>query len=126
MKAPIVKPDGSVHCPKCGSTSFTPQRTTGTKLAFGFLSLLAAPKLKCNGCGIYLDPKHGTKPKSLATTPRPMTAPMSDSDRSAAEQRDGIGPTKAVRRAKGPRCEKHDHLCRRGTTVCPIDGSQVR
>jgi hypothetical protein len=57
MLSTRVDPDGSVHCPECNATSFTPQRSTGSKIAFGFASLLAAPKLRCNGCGTMLNPK---------------------------------------------------------------------
>jgi DNA-directed RNA polymerase subunit RPC12/RpoP len=62
MKATKISADGSVHCPKCNSTSFTAQRTKKVKVTFGLASLLAAPKLRCNGCGEYLKPGVAVKP----------------------------------------------------------------
>lgn len=62
MRGTVVSGDGDVSCPHCGSTSFTTQRTPGQKLAFGVASLLAAPKLRCNGCGKFLDPKRNEPP----------------------------------------------------------------
>ena len=47
-------------CPKCGSTSFSSQRSTKAKVGGGLMfgvGALAAPKrLRCNGCGAFLKP----------------------------------------------------------------------
>ena len=53
------QPDASVPlvdsvptCSKCGGTQFQTQRSAGTKLAFGFASLIGAPRfVSCVVCG---------------------------------------------------------------------------
>jgi ribosomal protein S27E len=60
MKSTLVDESGNVRCPNCGAiNSFTPQRTKKVKATFGPASLVAAPKLRCNGCGTYLKPGGG-------------------------------------------------------------------
>jgi hypothetical protein len=59
MKATTIDRAGTVRCPKCGGTSFSSSRTTKSKVMFGVASLLASPKLRCNGCGHYLKPGSG-------------------------------------------------------------------
>lgn len=59
MKATTIDRGGTVRCPKCGGTSFSSSRTTKSKVTFGVASLLASPKLRCNGCGQYLKPGSG-------------------------------------------------------------------
>lgn len=62
MKSTLTDTEGTVRCPRCGATSFSPQHTKKAKIAFGFASLLAAPKLRCNGCGEYLKPGRTSPP----------------------------------------------------------------
>lgn len=97
MKGTVVK-DGVVTCPHCGSQSFESARTKKVKLAFGVASLLASPKLRCNGCGRFLDPKKAAPQKSA--------------------------PVKRAPRGMG-RCEKNGHLVDAKRDVCPIDGSPI-
>lgn len=52
----VVDENGTVRCPHCGATSFTPQRDPLTKVLWLVFSLFAAPKLRCNGCGAFLTP----------------------------------------------------------------------
>jgi hypothetical protein len=104
MKATRVDSDGNVVCPKCGAkNSFTVKRTGKAKLMGGLavgVGALAAPKrLKCNGCGTNL--KRSSAPPAR-TTARPHAT-----------------------RGPGYRCEKNDHLLKKGRTTCPIDGSPV-
>lgn len=55
MKDGILRPDGQIACPKCGSTSYRLKRSAPAKLALGVsvgVFALAAPKrLKCLSCG---------------------------------------------------------------------------
>ncbi len=55
---PIPSKNGAPTCAKCGGTSFTPRRKTSTKVMFGALSLVAAPKhVECVTCGqLYTRP----------------------------------------------------------------------
>jgi hypothetical protein len=57
--SPIVEPDGTVCCPICGATSFTPARGPHLKWFRGFTALLATQKLRCDGCANYLTPTTG-------------------------------------------------------------------
>jgi hypothetical protein len=84
MQTTVTAADGSVHCPKCNATSFTPQRTTKAKLSLGLVSLVAAPKLRCNGCGEYLKP--GNTPATRATPARAKEHSPAELDKIAASR----------------------------------------
>ena len=45
--------EGNQRCWKCGGKHFVQQRTTRSKVLFGFASLYAQPKLRCQKCGVY-------------------------------------------------------------------------
>jgi DNA-directed RNA polymerase subunit RPC12/RpoP len=68
----LLQPDGSMRCPRCGSTQFHAQRSAGRKVAFGFASLLASTnQLRCMGCGQkYTIDRSATAPTPPAT-PQP-------------------------------------------------------
>lgn len=44
---------GTLHCAKCGATSFTQKRTFASKAVLGVGALLTSKKLKCQACGTY-------------------------------------------------------------------------
>ena len=48
----LLQPDGTLRCPKDGSTQFETKRSTGRKIAFGFASLLGSTnEVRCLVCG---------------------------------------------------------------------------
>jgi hypothetical protein len=126
MKSTIVGEDGSVRCPECGAAdSFTAQRTKKAKSTFGLASLIAAPKLRCNGCGTYLTPGEKLSDKLAATKEREQIRQNMQRIRLNREQ---VRELRAVRRQKGQLSEA-DYQARlraiAGVTVPSIGGSLV-
>jgi uncharacterized Zn finger protein (UPF0148 family) len=99
MKSTIVGEDGSVRCPECGAAdSFTAQRTKKAKSTFGLASLIAAPKLRCNGCGTYLTPGATLSDKLTAKKDREK---IRQNTAKIRQNREEIRDLRALRREKG-------------------------